>query len=142
MKTVKKNVYYCDYCKKRSLSASAMTVHENHCTANPNRECQLCKEKRDIIAYIEQLKKRFEIVITEDSRHIITQEIKWIGEPITLLEIQNFADDCPNCTFAILRQTKLNYSVFGFNYDYKKEMATLWADRNEEEYRREMRSYY
>ena len=142
MKTIKKNVYYCDYCKKRSLSASAMTVHESHCTANPHRKCRLCRESFDIATYTEQLKARFEIIEVEDDYGITRHEIKWNGDHITLAEIEKFTNGCPNCTFAILRQTKLNYSVFGFNYDYKKELNEYWKDRNNEEYEREMRSYY
>ena len=42
MKTLLKKVYYCDFCKKKGMSASAMSVHEKHCTLNPNRQCRLC----------------------------------------------------------------------------------------------------
>ena len=60
MKTVKKNVYYCDFCGKRSLAALHMHNHEDGCTMNPNRKCGLC-DGRDIVMFIEQLKSRFEI---------------------------------------------------------------------------------
>ena len=43
MKTLLKKVYYCDFCKKKGMSASAMSKHEKHCTLNPTRECGLCK---------------------------------------------------------------------------------------------------
>ena len=44
MKILIKKVYYCDYCKKKKgLSASAMTLHERHCTLNPNRICGVCE---------------------------------------------------------------------------------------------------
>ena len=37
-------VYWCGFCKtKRGLSKYAMEKHEKHCTANPGRECRLCK---------------------------------------------------------------------------------------------------
>ncbi len=141
MKTIKKNVYYCDYCKKRGLSASAMSVHEKHCTANPNRKCRLCNNNLDIIPFMRELGHRFELLITEDEYGISTHEVHWIGTPITLQEVLEFTDGCPNCTLAILRQTKLNYSVFGFKYDFKKEMAAYWSEKNNEEFEREMSGY-
>ena len=142
MKTVKKNVYYCDFCNKKSLNGSHISKHEKHCTANPNRECGLCKEDRDIKSFIDKLKTRFEIKETEvfdEDGEFVNQECIWAGEKITLNEILDFTDGCPNCTFAILRQTKLNYKVVGFKYDYKKEIASWWAEKNKEEWEKERR---
>lgn len=145
MKTVKKNVYYCDYCKKRNLSAFHMRSHEESCTANPDRKCHLCKEQRDIKIFIEKLKDRFEIKECEpDEFTSHTQEVVWEGKKIMLDEILEFTEGCPNCTLAILRQTRLNYEIFGFKYNYKAELSDWWADKNNEDWRREMSmdSYY
>jgi hypothetical protein len=43
MIVVKKNVYYCEYCKKRSLASFSMKRHEKRCTMNPKRQCGVCK---------------------------------------------------------------------------------------------------
>jgi len=140
MKTVKKNVYYCDFCGKRGLSASHISRHEKSCTANPDRECRLCKENRDIKSFIKQLKTRFEIKdihSVDEFGEVINRKIEWKGKKITLDEIIDFTEGCPNCTLAILRQTKLNYQIFGFKYDYKKELADYWAEINKEEHERE-----
>ena len=144
MRTVKKNVYYCEYCGKRSLSAGAMSKHEKHCTANPHRECALCKQNLDIAPFVEQLKARYEIIeiMDEDMPGITYHKVKWIGEPITLNEIINFTDGCPICTLAILRQTKLNYAVFDFKYDYKKELAAWWREVNDDLRRAEEMACY
>lgn len=143
MKTVKKNVYYCDFCKKKGLSAPVIARHEKHCTANPDRECKPCKESRDIKTFIEKLKSRFEIKETIDQYTGFTnQEVIWKGYPITLIEILEFTDECPNCTLAVLRQTKLNYSVFNLKYDYQTSLKEWWKEKNNEEYGAEMRSYY
>ena len=48
MKIIKVNRYYCDFCKKANCSAPAMSLHERHCTLNPNRTCCMCKEPRNI----------------------------------------------------------------------------------------------
>lgn len=74
--------------------------------------------------------KRFDLIEVIDDYGVSKHSINWKGEPITLREILEYTDYCPNCTFAILRQTKLNYSVFGFQYDYKKELADFWSERN------------
>jgi len=142
MKTVKKNVYYCDFCGKRGLSASHIAKHEKHCTVNPERECRLCKETRDIKLFIEKLKARFEIRdihSVDEFGTIIDRKIEWKGKKITLDEIITFTEGCPNCTLAILRQTKLNYKIFGFKYDYKKELENWWGEINREEWEKERR---
>ena len=140
MQTIKKNVYYCDFCGKHNLSASSISKHEKHCTANPNRECRLC-EGREIASFIEGLKKRFKIIEIPDNEYpdLVNQEIKWKGEKITLDEILDYTEGCPNCTLAILRQTKLNYQIFGFNYNYQKELAEWWKEIANEEWERERR---
>ena len=139
MKTVKKNVYYCDFCNKKSLNGAYIKRHEEGCTNNPGRHCKLC-EGREIREFIEQLKQRFEIRETEPDEYSgISRSIEWRSEPITLNEILEFTEGCPNCTLSILRQTKLNYKVFGFEYDYKKEMATWWSEKNKEEWEKERR---
>lgn len=140
MKTVKKNVYYCDYCNKRSLSAFHMQNHERGCTANPDRECRLCGENRHIKLFIERLKERFEIRECEPDEFMgHTLEVAWKGSQIKLDEIIEFTEGCPNCTLAILRQTKLNYKIFGFKYDYKAMLNSWWADKIAQEWEEERR---
>jgi len=140
MKTIKKNVYYCDFCNKKGLSASHISIHEKHCTANPKRICRTCEANPDIDSYIQELKKRFEIIETpllpcdqyDMIEGAIERTIKWIGEPIKLNEILNHVENCPNCTLAILRLTKLNYNIFGFNFNYKKALDEWWGEINNE----------
>jgi hypothetical protein len=121
-----------------------MSKHEKHCTVNPNRECGLCKSSLDIAPFIEQLKSRFRIIeiMDEDIPEITYHKVEWGGNPITLKEILRFTDGCPNCTFSILRQTKLNYAVFDFKYDYIKELKTWWSDINDELRRADERSSF
>ena len=42
MRVQLKKVYYCDFCKKKGMSAASMSKHEKHCTLNPSRQCGLC----------------------------------------------------------------------------------------------------
>jgi len=45
MKVKLKDVYYCDYCGKHTLTKLSMANHESHCTLNPNRICRVCNNK-------------------------------------------------------------------------------------------------
>lgn len=119
MKTVLKNVYYCDHCKKRGLSKSHMSKHETGCTANINRVCGKC-DGIDLPKIVSELKLRFDI--DKGLSDISEWECLWSGEPVTLDEVRKLADGCPNCMLAILRQTHLNYQCCKLApFDYKQE---------------------
>ncbi len=138
MRTVKKNVYYCDHCKKRSLSSKAMNRHEQSCTANPDRYCRMCDllnggyalELRQVI---DDLKKRFEVIGWHDGIF----DIKWNGDQIAILEIKKIADDCPACCLSIMRQLHKDWKQFPLfqDYDFKKEMdnAMIAVNNNKPE---------
>lgn len=142
MKTVKKNVYYCDYCKKKGLSAHYVGKHERRCTANPNRQCGICNTLQgaspNIGEIVEQLKKRFKIIGLESDGVVIELQCKWTAEPVTLDEISKMVEGCPNCILAILRQTKLNYKCCGIEFDYaaefKKAMYEVDSANSQEQY--------
>lgn len=136
MKVVKKNVYYCDFCKKRGLSGGHMKAHEEHCTMNPGRYCRMCdmlgNKQHDIRAIVEGLRKCFEIkpvdVTKPDfalSEYENTNEVVWKADTvITLTAIRQLADNCPVCILAILRQTNLNWDCCGLEkFDFQKEIA-------------------
>lgn len=138
MKTVKKNVYYCAFCKKRGLSSGAMTRHELHCTANPFRECRLC-ERIGINDMVDRFLARYRLTTTDTVIGGVTVSAtipEWIGEPVTLQEIRNAVDDCPNCILAILRQCGFvkNFTISLEPFDYKAELEEYWKEKNSEAY--------
>jgi len=144
MKTIKKNVYYCDFCGKRSLSASAMKKHELHCTANPDRHCRLCDNNSGVRDIVIELKKRFEFEEVMDEFAEFHTEAKWVRNPITLSEIEGLADNCPNCMLAIIRQTGLNRYPFmddnginPFHFEYKKLFNQWMQEKRNDEYKYE-----
>ena len=142
MKTVKKNVYYCDFCNKRGLSAGHMRAHEKHCTANPNRSCRICGSGfRDPISS-EDFKARYKIIETEKNG-FVSFKIKWIGPKITMDEIDNIVDDCPACKLSLFRLSGLTHHVFHdtLKFDYKEALAKYWKERNDEEARSDMYGY-
>lgn len=103
MKVRKKNVYYCEHCKKKGLAAHVIIKHEKGCTANPNRICGICDNEKGVVEIVAEFKKRFTLnpTITFDSDGNTVDDTfiaEWTGEPVTLEEIRNAADHCPACT--------------------------------------------
>lgn len=138
MKVVKKNVYYCDHCKKRSLSGGHMKTHETHCTANPKRACRFCGNK-SIEQIIVDYKEMFTLISVEIEDIIFGYErieelqVRWTGDPVTLKDIMGKVRHSPTCTLAILRQVGFNRYYFGGiieKFDYKKSLQDEFAERN------------
>jgi hypothetical protein len=134
VKTVKKNVYYCEFCKKRGLSASAMSVHEKHCTNNPNRECRHCDNVIDLPALVAKYKTQAKI------EEIPAAELDWnCGDNIRVIscpkieDIQKDVEYCPTCTLAILRQAGLTWWYFKkhITFDYKTALQSHWSEINQ-----------
>ena len=148
MKTIKKNVYYCEYCNKHGLSAGSMSKHEKHCTANPDRECRLCGNSINVGEVAKKLSSRFKLVDhpEENIHKFITIKVEWIGEKITMDELDDLSECCPICKLAIMRQSKLTHWVFSdteLRFHYLEELKDFWADKNrEEQEREEMREMY
>ncbi len=130
MKTIKKNVYYCDFCKKKGLSASAMTKHEKHCTGNLDRECRMCgflPDYRKIIATITPF--------VED----VPEPEHPFGDAATaaldraVAEVMDKVEGCPACCLTILRATThLLPPLASFQFKYKDEVEAWWEERNDE----------
>ncbi len=131
MKVKKKCVYYCEFCKKKSLRS--LKVHEKHCTANPDRECRLC-EQLSIREIIDKYRKYFYLRETKKPADWDAIEIIPVfKKKFTLRDIVNELDYiCPNCILAIIRCLGLNRYYFNkkFKFDYKKELEEWWASEN------------
>ena len=132
MKTKIKNVYYCDYCKKKGLCASVMVKHEKHCTSNPKRKCRMCKEDHDYIQIAEKLKARYKIITTAGVEEMQSQKVVWIGDSITIDEIRISVDYCPACMLTVMKLAGLCDYIFydTLYFDYKKEVADWWKEIN------------
>jgi hypothetical protein len=146
MKVIKKNVYYCAFCKKKSLKS--LKGHEKHCTGNLDRECKLCKCDYNYRKIVEGLKARFsfkEIPIKillniNEPDFYCTKEIIWNGEPITAEEISDLVEGCPICMLTIIKNLTLdNYErlLLQIKFDYKNELGNYWNERNSIERERE-----
>ncbi len=130
----KKNVYYCEYCKKKSLRS--LKTHEKHCTANPDRECKLC-DNQSIKPIIEKYQKYFYIRETKNHSYIAdlnTIEITPVfKKEFTLEDLTNELDyECPNCILALIRCLDLNryWMDKKYKFDYKEALNEWWAEVN------------
>lgn len=132
MKTIKKNVYYCDFCKKKGLSASAMAKHEKHCTGNVNRDCRMCGFGLDYQKIIDRLTPAVKQV--PEMGHPFGDKATGVLKEI-MDDIHDEVEGCPACCLTILRKLGSFLPVVSpsFQFDYKKEVASWWAERNAED---------
>lgn len=131
MKSVVKNVYYCDYCNKHYFSKYWAQQHEMHCTANPNRECKMCDLNGSHNIIPELLDKFYEHVKEKGTLPLFTTIVKE-------------TDNCPNCILTILRQFNKDprfaniheeHDDFGYaRWSYSEELKAFWRQYNEEKW--------
>jgi hypothetical protein len=131
MKTVKKNVYYCEFCKKKSLSASVIHKHETYCTGNPDRLCRCC----DRFENINDLKELIALIPSDDKLFNSVDEFGWqqpnekiISE--VLKQLRDKSDNCPACILAAIKQSKTTVIFQDFNF--KEEMIKFFRDTEPE----------
>jgi len=136
MKTIKRNVYYCEYCGKHGLSAGAMAKHEKHCTANPDRECRLCGNTEGYKDKIKEITSRYKLIEEETDLipGFISIKVEWIGEKVTLGEINDIANGCPNCMLSIIRLSGLSAGWHDLDFDYKGSLEEYWLEEYWNEY--------
>ena len=133
MKAVMRKVYYCDFCKARRFRVDAMELHEKHCTANPNRICRVCDTVGFNPAVLEELKALMPVV-TEHPEPEAAYGALADKAVAAFPALSAAADGCPACILAALRQTRTAGFIAGDTWDYKKAMASVWADHDEPDY--------
>ena len=142
MRVIKKNVYYCDFCKKKSLRS--LKRHEERCTQNPDRRCGMC-DIIDLNPILDEFEDKFVLCVTEHKEHWPGSAIyEEVIEPIwkdefTLQDIQGAVDGCPACILSVVRCLGLNFWYFQgrFKYDFKAARSDWWDATNKENLRRE-----
>lgn len=110
-----------------------MSHHETHCTGNAKRECGMCEsaQHKDIPQAIHDFKQRFKINTDIFSDEFDAHKVVWKGAIITLDEIKQHSDGCPNCTLTIIRGIGLNY-LHDFKFEHQKEIAGWWTEKNKQ----------
>lgn len=113
MKIKNKKVYYCDFCKKHSLSAPSISKHEKHCIKNLDRVCRLCEysnstplDKTTKLKIIEKIKSLMSCP-QKPNCEISATEIKQpdIKEVIHIASESGW-ESCPNCLLSIIIPNK------------------------------------
>jgi len=55
---------------------------------------------------------------------------QWTGAPVTLAEIREDADNCPVCMLAIIRQSGLNCTPVGMEFNFRAERDEWWKEES------------
>lgn len=100
MLTVKRTVYYCEFCKRHRLTKPAIENHEPRCIYNPDRT--VCGWHED--------KKAYSHAGTLAAGLRDNLDIEWLRVG---------ADRCPACMLSAVVQANLNIferDDLGFNY--------------------------
>lgn len=114
MKVKTKQVYYCDFCKKKSMSSFSMKKHEAVCTLNPERRCGLCNRKGILR---------------------LTPNTQYTNDTLDYIYSQT---TCPVCILAGIRfnftKDQISKGIAdGVFFDYKKMIDQYWKDERREE---------
>ncbi len=134
MRIIKKNVYYCEFCKKKGLSAGHMNTHELYCTGNINRRCGVCNSKVDYGPFIDRFKAQMKSKTAEnygtdddlEMGHVWVSVI--VEQKPNLAEIFDVVEDCPACVLTILRACGLGGHEWDMKFDWKTEREKWWAN--------------
>jgi len=106
-----------------------MARHEKGCTANPARECGVCRlagfSPQPLIALVEFCRKRANWDISVDESHPPYGGL----DKTALEELRALADGCPVCMFAALRQAHVYADKELFNM--KEALRDVWGPINQ-----------
>jgi len=129
----------CDYCGKKNWSIGAMKKHELHCTKNPDRECRVCQMVEGTQKPIAELMALLPDPATYETDGDVIQSDHNVSDSgrltndsnAALKELRELCDSCPGCIMAAFRQKGIPVPLVT-DFDFSKEMKSLWNDINEE----------
>lgn len=126
MRVKKMNRYYCDYCPKANCSSGAMRLHEKHCTANPERECRMCRRRMRALG-IEMTRPYIGLAILKELVPDAAKnpECSMYSDhqfDEVMAPVLKAAWGCPACLLAVVRQMEL--CVF---FDYKERTKMIFT---------------
>ena len=125
MKIIRKNVYYCEFCKKKGMSSYHMKRHEKHCTSNINRWCKMCDGNEPV--YIQLVTKYKAQMEMEIEKMEFGESWKLIRKP-KLQDIFDDCEGCPACVLTILRACSLCGYEWDMKFVWKTERDKWWTD--------------
>jgi hypothetical protein len=123
MREEAKKVFYCDFCKKHSLSKGSLAKHEKHCTANINRHCRLCDELNGGQQDIKPIVEKWKGLATGTEQEPAKLDGKKLLEDV---------EGCPMCALTVIRLSGVNkYPNVLDGFDFKGELASAWSIIND-----------
>jgi len=147
--------YYCEHCGKGGGSAGHMRRHERTCTANPDRECEMCQHTElghheipmaELVAMLPTKSDFAEIQYHEwydigglpvDLEVNVTSRLAYPGLEEAVKQVMDAlreaVGNCPACILAALRQADLCDQISSETFDYKREKKDLWDNVNDAE---------
>jgi hypothetical protein len=134
MRQVKRWRYYCDHCRKAGGSKGHMLRHEVSCTANPQRECRICR----LAGFTPKpLAELVDLCRSLSTWHCVGEDGPEYGSlpEDKLPTLREAAGGCPVCIFAAMRQS--DCFTQREKFDLKAELASIWNEINEENLARE-----
>ena len=134
MRIVRKNVYYCEFCKKKGLSRYHLKEHEESCTGNVNRYCCMCDNRVDYAPMVEKFKAQMKSCTAGGSE---TDELTGecfsykeitVSQKPDLADIFDSVEECPACVLTILRACGLCGHEWEMGFDWKTEKDRWWSN--------------
>ena len=135
MKIIRKNVYYCEFCKKSGCAAGHMAKHERRCTRNPNRECGVCRliegelSSEPVAGRVALLPDPAPFVLHKGSDPVYSEELTAAANA-ALQSLRLECEDCPACILAAIRQSGIPVWMVS-DFDYRSEMENVWQEVKE-----------
>ena len=130
--------FYCDFCKKANCSSFSISKHERGCTANPERQCGVCR----IIAKsngdkppagLAELITMLPEIDDNEIFNMMTEGTKSGTRAWSVLEkLREAAHGCPACILAAIRQSPTMSIGSYLGFDFKAEMKAFWEEYNAE----------
>jgi len=133
MKAKQKTVYYCDYCKKKGMIAYHIENHEKHCTMNPERQCGVCADGIDLPEAAEAFRVFFVAYEKENTNpptwnNLLAEYKESYSDKEIEENLMNFGENCPACSLAILRQSKVGWYFAEYKTLLHRFMSERWAE--------------
>lgn len=109
--------YRCDFCKRSGCSAVHIARHELGCTANPNRECGICK----LIGNVQVPTEELVATLAGATQETIDRQVQ---------ALSSLCDGCHACMLAAIRQSGVQEDII-VPFDYMEAHKEFWNTRNE-----------
>ncbi len=128
--------FYCEFCGRGSCSGGHIAKHERGCTANPNRECGICKAA----GLVQHPMKELIIALLSGKQLTLSNAADYQSG---MRALRNMTEDCPACILAAIRQSGIQRRADDWKegdecppdlkFDFKKELGEFWQEYQDDQ---------